>query len=113
MFAIRYAALLSLVVWLGGMITLALFGISSPDVLANFHLAEYICGTLLLVCLFAIKFIGPPPHGFIPRVAIVVLMLIVAVSAGLQLDKLPKVSNALRTANLGLGLALLYWYVKE
>jgi hypothetical protein len=111
--AIRYVALLSLVVWLGGMITLVLFGTASSDIRANFHFLEYVCGTSVLVCLFAIKFIGPPPHGFIPRVAIVVLMLIVAVASGLQPDQLPAVAYGLRAANLGLGLVLLSWYVKE
>jgi hypothetical protein len=113
MFAIRYVALLSLVVWLGGMIWLGLFGTPTPELLSRFHLAQYVCGFVVLVCLFAIKFIGPPPHGFIPRVAIVVLMLLIAVASGFQFNGAPGALRALTALNLALGLVLLYWYVNE
>ena len=113
MFAIRYVALLSLVVWLGGMIWLGLFVTPTPEILGRFHLAQYVCGFVVLVCLFAIKFIGPPPHAFIPRVAIVVLMQLIAVASGYQFNEMIGISRALMTVNLGLGLVLLYWYVTE
>ena len=41
----------------------------------------------MLVCLFAIKFLGPPPQSFIPRVAIVAAMLIIAVYSGYPLTR--------------------------
>ena len=113
MFAVRYAALLSLVIWLGGMIGLQFFVVPADADVVHFRGVELVCGGLLLVCLFAIKFIGPPPHGFIPRAAIVVLMLLVTVAARYQFDRLSAVSQSLTTVNIGLGLVLLYWYVKE
>ena len=112
MFAIRYVALLSLVVWLGGTIMLVAGSLVGP-VRAHFHLVEYACAFIVLVCLFAIKFIGPPPHAFMPRVAIVVLMLIIAVASAFQFDRWPEASTALMGLNGALGLVLLYWYVKE
>jgi hypothetical protein len=112
MFAIRYAALLALVVWLGGMIMLVAGSLVGP-IQAHFHLVEYACGFVVLVCLFALKFIGPPPHAFIPRVTIVVLMLIVAVASGFSFERSPQVSAGLLAVNAVLGLVLLYWYVKE
>ncbi len=162
MFVVRYVALLALVVWVGGMILLALivapstFGVlQAADpvsgrvlagslfgaILGNFHVVEYVCALVVLVCLFAIKFVGPPPHAFIPRVAIVAVMLMLAVVSGLpvarqiarvqseisgpvnalpaadplrvRFDRLHQTSTALMTINMGLGLVLLFWYVRE
>lgn len=162
MSAIRYVALLALVVWLGGMILLGLVVAPSTfrvlqaadpvagrvlagglfgDVLRHFHLVAYACAAVILVCLFAMKFVGPPPHGFIPRVAIVAAMLVVAVYSGypvsreitrvqsqvsgpihelpstdarrVRFDQLHQTSTALMTINLALGLVLLLWYVRE
>src|SRR5262245_45480763 len=104
MLAVRYVALAALVVWLGGMAT-AVFG----DFLRPFHRVSLVCGAIILVSLFVMKFVGPPPHGFVPRAALTALMLVVL---GL--------STVLRSAptlfveiNLVLGLVLLFWYVRE
>jgi uncharacterized membrane protein len=162
MLVIRYTALLALVVWLGGMILLAvivapstfqvlqaaapatgraLAGSLFGTMLRHFSVVSYVCGFLMLVCLFAIKFLGPPPQSFIPRVAIVAAMLIVAVCSGypiaraigrvqaqvsgpisalpaadarrVEFDRLHQTSTALMTLNIGLGLVLLFWYVRE
>jgi uncharacterized membrane protein len=162
MLAIRYVALLALVIWLGGMIMLGLLvapstfrvlqaadpvsgrvlaGALFGAILRNFHLLAYACGAVVLVCLFAIKFLGPPPHAFIPRVAIIVVMLAIAVYSGyavageiaqiqsqvsgpmntlnaddarrLRFDTLHQRSTALMTVNMALGLVLLFWYVRE
>jgi uncharacterized membrane protein len=141
MLILRYTALLALVVWLGGMIMLGLIVAPSTfqvlqaadpaagrvlagslfgTILWHFHLVAYVCAFLMLACLVAIKFLGPPPASFIPRVAIVVVMLIVAVYSGypiargiVQLDRLHQTSTALMTVNLALGLVLLFWYVRE
>ena len=162
MFALRYVALLALVIWLGGMILLGsvvapqtfsvlqaadavsgrmLAGSLFGTILENFHYIEYICGLVMLVCLFAIKFIGPPPHGFIPRVVIVAVMLLISVAAGypvareiarvqsevsgpinvlpdtdprrVEFNRLHQASTVMMTVNMGLGLVLLFWYVKE
>jgi hypothetical protein len=162
MLLIRYTALLALVVWLGGMILLALVvgpstfqvlqsaapangsTIAGPligTMLRQFHVVAYVCGSLMLVCLFAIKFLGPPPQSFIPRVAIVAAMLIIAVYSGypltratarvraqvsgpvsalpatdarrVEFDRLHQISTALMAVNAALGLVLLFWYVRE
>jgi hypothetical protein len=162
MFAIRYVALLALVIWLGGMIMLGLLvapstfrvlqaadpaagrvlaGTLFGDILRHFHLVAYACGGVILVCLFAIKFLGPPPRAFIARAAIVVVMLIIAVYSGypvsreiaqiqshlsgpvnalpeadprrVRFDRLHQASTALMTINMALGLVLLFWYVRE
>lgn len=162
MLAIRYLALTALVIWLGGMVVLGLlvapstFGVlqaSDPthgrmlagavfgEILRRFHVLAYACGAVLLVCLLLMKFVGPPPHGFIPRVGIVVVMLALAAYSGLavsreieqiqsqvtgpisrlpetdarrvRFDQLHGLSTTLMTINMGLGLLLLYWYVRE
>jgi hypothetical protein len=164
MLVVRYLALIVLVIWLGGMIALGLlvapttFGVlqsSAPDpatgrmlagsvfgeILRRFHLLAYGCGGLLLICLFVMKFVGPPPAGFEFRVAIVTTMLALALYSGIpvsreiahiqsqvsgpmsalpqsdarraRFDRLHGLSTTLMTVNMGLGLVLLYWYARE
>jgi hypothetical protein len=162
MLAVRYLALAALVVWLGGMVVLGLlvapstFGVlqaSDPvsgrilaaavfgEILRRFHLLAYACGVILFVCLFVIKFIGPPPHGFPMRVGIVALMLGLALYSGVpvsrgiaqlqsqvsgpisrlpetdprrvRFDRLHWMSTMLMTLNVGLGSVLLFWYARE
>ena len=104
MLAVRYVALAALVVWLGGMVT-ALFG----DLLRPFHLVSLVCGGVILVSLFIMKFVGPPPHAFVPRAALTALMLLVlGLSAVLR-----GAAGLLLEINLVLGLVLLFWYVRE
>src|SRR5437016_3528157 len=96
MLAVRYVTLLTLVVWLGGMIMLgalvapltfgvlqaadptggrvlagALFG----EILRIFHLIAFGCGALMIVALLVTKFVGPPPRAVVVRIAVVVVML--------------------------------------
>ena len=160
--AVRYLALVALVVWLGGMVVLGLlvapstFGVlqaADPvtgrllagavfgEVLRRFHLVAYACGATLLVCLFAIKFIGPPPHSFLVRAGIVAVMLALALYSGVpvsrgiaqiqsqvsgpisglpdtdprrvRFDRLHSMSMTLMTVNVGLGFVLLFWYARE
>ena len=162
MFVIRQLALTALTVWLGGMATLGLLvapttfrvlEMADPDagrvlagavfgeVLRRFHLLAYACGAVILVCLFVIKFVGPPPRAFKLRVGLAVLMLAIALYSGLPLtreiasvqaqvaapvrtlpetdqrrirfDRLHATSTALMTVNLTLGLILLGWYARE
>jgi hypothetical protein len=104
MLAVRYVALAALVVWLGGMVTAA-FG----EFLRPFHLVSLGCGAVILVSLFIMKFVGPPPHAFVPRAALTALMLLVlGVSAVLR-----SASSVLVGINLVLGFVLLFWYVRE
>ena len=104
MLAVRYVALAALVVWLGGMVTVV-FG----DLLRPFPVVALVSGAVILVSLFIMKFVGPPPHAFVPRAALTVLMLlIVGASAALR-----TASGALMAVNLALGFLLLFWYVRE
>src|SRR5262245_47479411 len=104
MLAVRYVALGALVIWLGGMVT-----VTFADVMRRFHLVSVVCGAVIVVSLFIMKFVGPPPHGFIPRVALTVLMLIVVALSVFM----PGASSALAAVNLLLGFVLLFWYVRE
>ena len=113
-----------------------LAGVAFGEVLRQFHLVAYACGAIVLGGLFTMKFLGPPP-----RAAIVALMLGVAVYSGvlvsgelatvqariegpvsrlpetdarrLRFDQLHRLSTALMTINMALGLVLLSWYVRE
>jgi hypothetical protein len=100
---VRYAALAALVVWIGGLLDAL-----APDAFRPLHLVGYACGAIVLIALVVIKLVGPPPHAFPIRVAIVALMLLVSVGAHLRGD--PPI---LRIVNLALGLALLAWYARE
>ena len=103
MLAIRYLALAALVVWLGGMVVLGLIvapttfrvlqeadpsggrvlaGALFGELLSQFHLLAYACGGVVLVALFVMKFLGPPPAAFVVRAAIVAAMLAIAVYSG-------------------------------
>jgi hypothetical protein len=162
MAAVRYLALMALVIWLGGMIVIGLLvapstfrvlqaadplngrmlaGAVFGEVLRLFHLLAYGCGLVVLICLFLMKFIGPPPSAFVARAAIVVVMLALAFYSGIpvtrelnaiqskvtgpvsrlpqddprrvRFDRLHRTSTALMTINMGLGLVLLLWYVRE
>ena len=64
-----------------------------------------------VVGLFVMMFMGPPPHAFVPRAAIASVMLIVVFAS--TLPAAGDFSTALMAVNIGLGLVLLYWYVRE
>jgi hypothetical protein len=162
MFGVRYIALAALVVWLGGMIVLGLLvapstfrvlqaadpatgrvlaGALFGDILRQFYQLAYVCAAVILICLFVMKFMGPPPRAFILRAAIVAAMLALAMYAGVpvsreiaqiqsqvskpmnalpdtdprrvRFNQLHATSTTLMTINIGLGLVLLFWYVKE
>jgi len=98
MLVLRYAALLALVVWVGGLI--ALGGIAAPsifDVVAQRHIADgrmlsgalfgemlrrftlvsYGCGAVLLLSLIVRRILGPRPHRFAWRAGLGAFMLAV------------------------------------
>jgi len=108
MIAVRYAALLALVVWLGGMIVLGLLvapstfrvlqvqdpaagrvlaGALFGNILRQFYLLSYACAAVILLSLVAMKLVGPPPRAFLPRVAIVSGMLALALYAGVPVSR--------------------------
>jgi hypothetical protein len=109
MLVVRYLALAALVVWLGGMVTLSLLVAPSREALQQFDLVAYGCGGLIVICLLVLKFVGPPPAAFVPRLALVVLMLAVAAGAGV----LARTGLAPRLVVIALGFVLLFWYVRE
>jgi len=105
MIAVRYIALLALVVWLGSMIAL---GFSSTH--RGFHVVGYACGGLIVLCMLVMKFVGPPPRAFVPRVTIAAVMLAIAFYTGVRM---PRGAGGLITINVALGAVLLFWYVRE
>lgn len=106
MIVVRYSTLVALVLWLG-----AMMGARFGDFAGRSDLVGCLCGATIVIGLFVMKFIGPPPRAFSLRVAIVVLMLAIAVASTLPVSR--DVSMMLLAANIGLGLALLFWYVRE
>lgn len=112
MLALRYAYLLALVVWVGGLV--ALGGIAAPaifgaltaahgpagremaglvfgTVLRRFHLAAYISSAVMLLSLGAMAALGPRPSRFALRLALVLLMTILTAYSGLVVS--PKVER--------------------
>jgi hypothetical protein len=109
MLAVRYVTLAALVVWLGGMVTLALITAPSAEDLRSFQLVGYACGAIIFVCLFVIKFIGPPPHDVFRRAGLVAVMMAVAIYAGWR----PQAAAVSMLIDIVLGFVLLFWYVRE
>ena len=104
MLALRYAGLLALVVWVGGLLVLGAIGAPSIfDVLAlrqagegrvlagaifgetlrRFHLLSYACGAVLLATILARAVLGPRPRRFAIRAALAVAMLAATAYSGL------------------------------
>jgi hypothetical protein len=103
MLALRYAYVLALVVWLGGMILLGavvapsvfqvlqarapeagriLAGAVFGTVLDRFHYVAYGCGGVILFTLIVMALLGPRPAAFAVRTAVVSFMLGVALYSG-------------------------------
>jgi hypothetical protein len=100
-FVVRYLALAALVVWLSAQLTVA-----GGTMLQRIDLLTYGCGAVILVCLFLMKFVGPPPPSFIARAVLVAVMLAVTIAAGGR-------STRAALVNMVLGAILLGWYVRE
>lgn len=98
MLVLRYAAVLALVVWVGGLV--ALGGVVAPSIfdviaarqiaegrvlsgalfgemLARFTVVSYLCGSLVLLSLIARRILGPRPHRFAWRAGLGAVMLAV------------------------------------
>jgi hypothetical protein len=100
MFVVRYVALLALVLWVSVMV-------NETSWIRPAQLAGLACGAVLLVSLTALKFLGPPPHAFFSRAAIVGVMLAVAIFSRYSGRTVPV------AINLVLGIVLLGWYARE
>ena len=104
MLVLRFATLLAIAVWIGGLLALgaiaapAIFDIVAArgvadarvvsgaifgEVLRRFHLVAYGCGLVLLLALFTRAVLGPRPRHFALRFAIASLMLAAALYSGL------------------------------
>jgi hypothetical protein len=104
MLVLRYAALLALVVWVGGLV--ALGGIAAPaifavvaerqiadgrvlsgalfgEILARFTVVSYVSAGVLLLSLILRRILGPRPHRFAWRAGIGALMLAATVYGSL------------------------------
>jgi hypothetical protein len=106
MIVVRYATLAALVLWLSAMLG-ARFG----DFLRPLPLLALACGAVTFVGLFVMKFLGPPPPAFVPRLAIVFVMLVIAATSAWLVTS--ATAAWLTTVNIGLGFLLLYWYTRE
>ena len=103
MLALRYAYVLALVIWLGGMAVLgaivapatfqvlqasapangrALAGDLFGQILARFHYVAYASGGIMLLSMVAMGLLGPRPRAFAVRIAIVSVMLLIALYSG-------------------------------
>ena len=103
MLVLRYAYLLALVVWLGGMVVLGaivapsvfqILQLREPDTgrvlagavfgaaLTRFHLVAYVCGATILLTLILMAVLGPRPPQFAIRTVLVAVMLAIAVYSG-------------------------------
>ena len=106
MIVVRYVTLAALVLWLAVMLQAR-----AGDLLRQLPLVPVACGAVVFLGLFAMKFMGPPPPAFVPRVAIVFLMLVIAVASGWLVSG--AAASRLATVNIALGLVLLFWYARE
>jgi hypothetical protein len=109
MLAIRYVTLAALVVWLGGMVALTFLSAPAAEDLRRFQTVGYACGAIIFICLFVIKFVGPPPHDFFRRAGLVAVMIAVALYGGMR----PQAATMAMRADIVLGFVLLFWYVRE
>jgi hypothetical protein len=98
MLALRYAGVLALTLWVGGL--LALGGIAAPSIfdvaaaerglagaifgetLRRFHLVSYLCGFVLLGTLLMRGVLGPRPVMFALRFGVAFLMLVASAYSG-------------------------------
>lgn len=113
MLALRYAALLAVAIWVGGL--LGVGGIAAPavfevldarapaegrmlagaiggEILRRFHLVSYACGAVVLISLAARAVLGPRPRRFAIRAGLAALMLGVTLYSGLILS--PQIEGA-------------------
>jgi len=104
MLGLRYAGLLALTLWVGGLVVLGAIGAPAifevlaarhvasdrviagaifGEILGRFHLLAYACGVVLLGSLIARGVMGPRPIMFAVRLAIAFVMLIATAYSGL------------------------------
>jgi hypothetical protein len=108
-FVVRYVALVALAIWMGGMVTPLWFDSGAARFQPLSRQLAYPCGAVMLLSLFILKFVGPPPRAFAFRAALVVLMLAIVTWAHAM-----AVTSGIPTAvNVAIGLVLVSWYARE
>ena len=106
--ALRYAALLSLATWAGGLVMLgaiaapaafdvtasrgvvegrAVAGAIVGEALGRFHRVTYICAAILLLSLMARRILGPRPHRAGIRILVACLMLAATIYSGVAVSR--------------------------
>lgn len=115
MLALRFAAVLGLVFWVGGLAALgmiaapALFdvvgssgaggrslaGAAFGETLSRFQTTTYICGAVIIASLTVRRILGPRPRHFSIRILISTLMLAASAWTGFVL--IPRIQDAQRT----------------
>lgn len=104
MLVLRYAYVLALAAWLGGMLVLgaivapsifqalpalephdgrALAGAAFGAALARFHVLAYVAGAVVILTLVAMALLGPRPRSFAVRTTIAAVMLGIALYSGI------------------------------
>jgi hypothetical protein len=117
-FVVRLAALAAVVVSAGGT-ALSLAHIVRADAEPLLQWIVTACGALVVVSLFVMKFVGPPPRSFVPRAALAFALTVVSATAAVLPRFVPAVDTympgitTLLWVELALGLALLTWYARE
>jgi Domain of unknown function (DUF4149) len=126
MVALRYAAVLAIAVWMGGLLALgtvaapAIFDVVAAHHVADgrvlsgaifgeafrrFHLISYGCGGLLLLSLLVRAVLGPRPRRFWIRLGIAIMMLATTLYSGLVLTK--SIEAIQREIGIGVAVASL------
>jgi hypothetical protein len=126
MFALRYAAVLALVVWMGGLLALgaiaapaifavvaqhnmpggtALAGAIFGDALRQFHLVSYGCGAVILLSLLVRAVFGPRPRRFAIRVAVATVMVGASLYSGFVIAR--AIAGVQREIGAGVPVATL------
>ena len=126
MLALRYAAVLAIAVWAGGLLALgaivapAIFDVVAVRQVANgrvlsgaifgeifrqFHLVAYGCGALVLLSLIIRRVLGPRPRRFAIRFGIATLMLAATLYSGLVLT--PSIEHAQQQVGANVAVASL------
>jgi Domain of unknown function (DUF4149) len=120
MLALRYAALLALVVWCGGLIALgavaapAAFDVAAArqiadgrlvagavvgETLRRFHQVAYLCGATLILSLVARRILGPRPRRAGIRIALAAIMLAATAYSGIAVaGRIRALQQEMRTA---------------
>lgn len=113
MLALRYAAVVALVVWVGGLIALGalaapavfetvgataggrpLAGAAVGEALRRFHLVSYACGGVLLLSLLLRAILGPRPRRFAVRLLVAAVMVAATLTVGMLIA--PQIAQAQR-----------------